>query len=127
MQSGLKPIILTEAGSKDLNQIYEVLEEMLLDIKNSVDINFKECQNKVFDLEKQMDILDKNAIDAYFERLKQGQFDTTSNYTDILSNLERIGDHMKNIASSIIDPFFKDFEIIGLKVEGEYKNVKKFN
>lgn len=117
---------LSKQGYEDLINLYEVLEEMLLDVSNSINNDFNILPTKVNSLEKKVDELEKNAREAYVNRLKSGEFDffTTSNFTDILSDLERIGDHLNNIASSIIDPSLKDKEITGLKGKEGVLNVK---
>lgn len=108
---------LSENGHKDLTKLYDTIEKMLLEVTESIESDFKTKPKTVFKLEEEVDELEKQAREGYLERLKQGEFEfySTSNFTDILSDLERIGDHLKNIAESIIDPSLKDKEITGLK------------
>lgn len=114
---------LSNNGKKDLQDLYLKIEKMLLEVSTSIKSDFKIKPTIVLTLEEQVDELEKAAREGYLKRLKEGEFEffSTSNFTDILSDLERIGDHLYNITSSIIDPSLKDKEITGLKI----KNISK--
>lgn len=110
-------------GKNDLEKIYTTIERMLLEVSTSIESDFKAVPKSVFLLEEEVDKLEKLAREGYLERLKEGEFQffSTSNFTDILSDLERIGDHLYNITNSIIDPSLKDKEITGLKIKQQGK------
>src|SRR5690625_1157981 len=111
---------LTNEGKEDLKEIYVVLNEMMLEIIKSIDYDFTYIPKNIVELEELVDKLEQQAKDNYGRRLKEGLFDfyQTSNYTDIISDLERIGDHLFNINHAIIDPMFEKTEITGLKIKG---------
>ncbi|PKK92992.1 MAG: Na/Pi cotransporter family protein [Tenericutes bacterium HGW-Tenericutes-6] len=100
--------LLSEEGSKDLKEIYQVLEEMLNDTLTAFMNQDIELAKKVVKLEDKVDELEELARYRYIERLKQGQvtFIKANNFSDILANLERIGDHLMNIVGSVIEPMY---------------------
>jgi len=67
-----------------------------------------EVAKRVIVNEDLIDDLEERARYKYIERLKNMQvsFVRAANYQDILANLERIGDHLENIAGSIIEPLY---------------------
>ena len=67
----------------------------------------KELARRVTELEDQIDTFEKRYKRNHIRRLKSGDCDVKSDviYTDTLRNLERIGDHADNIASSILTNF----------------------
>lgn len=111
---------LSKDGIVDLENLYSVLNEMMLEIIKSIDYDFTYIPRNIEELEELVDKLEQQAKDNYGLRLKDGTFDfyQTSNYTDIISDLERIGDHLYNINHAIVDPMFEKTEITGLKVKG---------
>lgn len=98
--------ILSEEGSKDLQEIYDCLETMLTDTLTALANHDVKLAKKVIALEDRVDQLEEAARYRYIERLKNREvvFVIAANYADILANLERIGDHLMNIASSVIEP-----------------------
>ncbi len=67
----------------------------------------KELAKKVTELEDQIDAFEKKFKRNHIRRLKAGTCDIRTDviFTDTLRNLERIGDHADNIASSILTNF----------------------
>ena len=110
---------LTDEGKNDLETLYEKLNEMLISVMESLYSNFSVKPTKVLQLEEEIDIIEEEARERYVKRLKEGVFDfyQTSNFTDILSDLERIGDHLNNIANIIIEPEPNNIEVTGLKTK----------
>lgn len=60
---------------------------------------------KVFENDREIDELEKNYRDKHIERLNNKECQTTSGivFLDVISNLERIGDHSTNIVGSVIE------------------------
>ncbi|MCT4583314.1 MAG: Na/Pi cotransporter family protein [Peptostreptococcaceae bacterium] len=65
----------------------------------------KDLAFKVISMEEQIDHMEKSCRMNHIYRLNQNQCSTESGilYLDLLSNLERIGDHASNIARAVID------------------------
>ncbi|VEU80549.1 Na/Pi cotransporter family protein [Haploplasma axanthum] len=108
---------LSIEGKKDMLNLYNLVDKMFISVKTSIESGYTYLPKDVLEIEKEVDILEENARLNYLQRLKVGEFDfaQTSNFTDILSDIERIGDHLNNIASSIIDPMQEDVKYTGLK------------
>ncbi|MBU1094705.1 MAG: Na/Pi cotransporter family protein [Firmicutes bacterium] len=100
--------LLSGEGSNDLNALYDVLEQMLNDTLESFANIDPIVARRVVENEDVVDELEERFRYRYIERLKNGEvtFIVAANYPDILSNLERIGDHLMNIASSVIEPLY---------------------
>lgn len=100
--------VLSQEGAKDLNAIYDVLNEMINDALNAFMNNDKIIAQRVVVNEDIVDELELSARYRYIERLKNREvtFTVAVNFNDILANLERIGDHLMNIASSVIEPMY---------------------
>ncbi len=99
---------LSVDGTTDLNELYDVLEQMLNDTLESYANIDPVVARRVVENEDIVDELEERFRYRYIERLKKGEitFIVAANYPDILSNLERIGDHLMNIASSVIEPLY---------------------
>jgi len=99
---------LSEEGHQDLTELYELLIDMMDVTLNAFANQDTELARKVIEMEDMVDELEEKFRYRYIERLKNGQvtFVISNNYADILANLERIGDHLMNIASSVIEPMY---------------------
>lgn len=97
---------LSEEGFEDLTNLYNKLTEMMEKTFESYYNNNAILAKDVLKIEEEIDSLEELYRYKYIERLKDGSISFTSNvnYVDILSNLERIGDHLHNIAGVIIEP-----------------------
>ncbi|MBU1140968.1 MAG: Na/Pi cotransporter family protein [Firmicutes bacterium] len=100
--------LLSAEGANDLNELYDVLSQMLDDTLESFARIDPVIARRVVENEDVVDELEERFRYRYIERLKNGEitFIVAANYPDILSNLERIGDHLMNIASSVIEPLY---------------------
>ncbi len=106
--------MLSEEGTRDLTQMYAVLGQMLKDTLESFKNQDIELAKQVVKTEDFVDELEEKFRYRYIERLKNQQvtFIKAANYADILANLERIGDHLMNIVSSVIEPMYVPQSII---------------
>lgn len=97
---------LSKGGEDDLKHYYRILEEMFDVTLASFIFNDIEKAKIAIEYEQLTDKLEEKFRSNYVERLKAGELNFTSktNYVEILSNMERIGDHLKNIAENIINP-----------------------
>jgi phosphate:Na+ symporter len=107
-------LALSEEGTKDLHEMYDALTAMLDDTLNAFINQDVELAHQVVVAENKIDEIEEKARYKYIERLKMGEitFVMAANYPDILANLERIGDHLMNIAGSIIEPLYVPLSII---------------
>ncbi len=105
-------VMLSEQGAKDLKTLFDLLSDMLNDTLEAFASNNLELASKVVTYEDLVDDIEERFRYDYIERLKSGQVMVASNYPDILANLERIGDHLMNIASSVIEPMYIPQNII---------------
>ncbi len=101
-------LLLSEEGTRDLHEFYDVLEEMLDDTLTAFMNQDVELARKVVKTEDLVDELEERFRYRFIERLKNGDvtFVVANNFADILANLERIGDHLMNIVSSVIEPMY---------------------
>lgn len=100
--------MLSDDGRKELEELFTLLLSMLDDTLVSFQNGDVELAKKVVENEDLVDDLEELFRYRYIERLKNGQitFVVAENYADILSNLERIGDHLTNIAGAVIEPLY---------------------
>ncbi|MDX9691878.1 MAG: Na/Pi cotransporter family protein [Acholeplasmataceae bacterium] len=107
-------LALSEEGTKDLQEMFEALTGMLEDTLNAFINQDVELAHHVVIAENKIDEIEEKARYKYIERLKLGEitFVMAANYPDILANLERIGDHLMNIAGSIIEPLYVPLSIL---------------
>ena len=87
-----------------------MFKQVRLAYKDSIEALTKENEElakKVTELEDKIDAFEKKFKKNHIRRLKAGTCDIGSDviFTDTLRNLERIGDHADNIASSILTNF----------------------
>ncbi len=106
--------LLSDEGTKDLIQMYTVLGEMLNDTLESFKNQDVELAKKVVQTEDLIDEMEERFRYRYIERLKNLEvtFVRAANFPDILANLERIGDHLMNVVSSVIEPMYVPQSVI---------------
>ena len=110
-----KNMRLSQAGTAELNQMYDTLEAMMADTIVALEAHDVIAANRIIEKENRIDQLEKEFRYRYFERLKKKEV-SVENYADILANMERIGDHMHNIASAVIQPLYVPQQAIIPKV-----------
>jgi phosphate:Na+ symporter len=110
----LESQLLTPEGTSDLQEIYSVLDRMIKNTLEAFNHQDIELAKKVVLDEDLIDELEEKFRYRYIERLKNKEvtFVKAANYPDILSNLERIGDHLMNVASSVIEPLYVPQSVI---------------
>ncbi len=103
---------LTEDGSKDLEKMYDTLEMMVKTSIISLPIFDKSSAQNVINAEESVDEMEETFRIKHIERVNKGicTYSNSDHYLDILSNLERIGDHCHNIANNIIAEEYCQFD-----------------
>ncbi len=99
---------LSEFGRKELDHIFKVINEMVDDTLYAFEYQDIERAKLVVKNEDLIDELEVKYRYRHIDRLKEGviKYGIAENYVDILSNLERIADHLMNVASSVIEPLY---------------------
>ncbi len=96
---------LSSQGEEELHFMYEKISDMVNNSYESLRDWNVSCANIVVDTESIVDELEEKYRKHHVERLTKGICSVSSldYYVDILSNLERIGDHTYNIAHNVIN------------------------
>jgi phosphate:Na+ symporter len=91
-----------------LDKTVETFENALLCLEK----NDQELAHKVIDSDDEIDEMEKKFRRAHITRLNEGRCtgDAGAIYLDLLSNLERIGDHSVNIAQYVIEDYLASIQ-----------------
>ncbi|GFR35264.1 Na/Pi cotransporter family protein [Thermobrachium celere] len=98
-------LIFSEDAIRELHEIYNVAKYAVDSAVEALhDFDFTKAQ-KVLEAEGKIDIMEKQLRNEHIERLNKGICMTTSGtiFLDLISNIERIGDHSNNIAQMVLD------------------------
>ena len=98
-----KKLTFSDKAMEELEGMYKYTlnaVDMSIDTFNTRDVN---KVKEVKAIEERIDILEKELRASHIKRLNQGICNATVGavFLDIISNLERIGDHAMNIAESV--------------------------
>lgn len=100
-----KNVEITPEGVEELKNIYNYTN-LAMDIAiESYKNNDKQKAVSIEQTEKRIDELQKEYRDAHIRRLNAGRCSALAGilFLDLISNLERVGDHAKNIADTIAE------------------------
>jgi phosphate:Na+ symporter len=100
-------MVFSKTALKELDLMFRKSRASFSKSVNVLVSGDKEKAQKVLDLEKEIDGLTSQFEQNNYERMNQKRCDTKSSvvFTELLRNLERISDHSRNIAMSIIHGF----------------------
>lgn len=101
-----RKLAFTSAGQEELTDLFNLAEEAMMSATDGVRNEDIEAANRAaIDLENQIDNREKTLREHHIERLNKGQCTAEGGiaFVDILSNLERIGDHAHNFAMIVRD------------------------
>lgn len=106
-------MVLSPDAKKELSKLYDVVKEAIKYTLEAFENYDLEAANKVMELE---DIIDKLVLKnrkRHIQRINTDMSTETSDgfYVDILSNVERIGDHCTNIVTNIIQENYYNDEL----------------
>lgn len=103
---------LSEDGKQDLNQLFDTIMQMM---QKTFDAFYQWDKTKALEVDKIEEEVDK--LEAFFHQRHIHRVDSgacsylnTDHYVEILSNLERLGDHLDNIAESIATSYHLPIE-----------------
>ncbi|MDX6153216.1 Na/Pi cotransporter family protein [Marinococcus sp. PL1-022] len=98
-------VTLSPEAYKDLNQMYELTMSTFSRSIEALEQDDHEIAGQVLTQEEEIDRLERQLRKKHILRLNEGQCSGSAGivFVDILSNLERIGDHAVNIAETVLD------------------------
>lgn len=99
-----KDLHLTEDGTQDLEQMFDTLLQMTDGTVKAIVEWDNDIAEEARVYEDQIDRLEEVLHERHIHRVNAGvcSFHNTEHYVEILSNIERMGDHLTNILDSII-------------------------
>ena len=91
-------------GRDDVKEMHQEIEKMITLTLESLESFEPETAQKVLVQEEKVNKLEMKMRNAHIKRLKSGDCKVTAgiNFLDIISNMERIGDHLTNVANAVI-------------------------
>lgn len=98
-------IKFSQEAINELNDIYTYARDSIKDAIDGFEFNSHEKANNVFVIEERIDNLEEALRASHIYRLSKGVCDAVGGalFLDVISNLERVGDHSANIAESILN------------------------
>ncbi len=108
---------LSSEGTEDLKTMFDALNKMVKLSTDSINTWNKDEAREVITIESSVDEMEEVFRKRHIIRINKG-ICTVSDldyYVEILSNLERIGDHADNIANNVVNDEFAENPITGLK------------
>ncbi len=95
-----KKLPFSEKANEELTAMAAVATNAIKTAVKSMDTEDEEEANKVIDIEERIDSLEETLRQKHIKRLSEGACRPRSGviYLDVISNIERVGDHAMNIA-----------------------------
>jgi phosphate:Na+ symporter len=96
---------LTDTANENLNEMFELTLMTLNRAVKALEENNVDLANEVLGLEDKIDKMERTLRKQHIIRMNEGVCDGNAGivFVDIISNLERIGDHSVNIAEAVIE------------------------
>jgi len=109
-----KKLPFTENGTKELSDAFELVTDMVSVTVNALRQYDDTIAKDVISREYLVDEMERTLRDAHIDRLNKAQCHPHSGliFIELIHNLERIGDHCKNIAEAILN----DVEVVPAKI-----------
>ncbi len=107
-----KGLYLSEDGIQDLSQMFDELLLMADNTLKAILENSKEYAKIASDCENEIDKMEDIFHERHVHRVNSGvcSFNNTEHYVEILSNIERMGDHLENICESILNDEYCQYD-----------------
>ena len=99
-------LAFSDIAKKEFQEMFDVIEKMFdlsfMIFDNGTRVNLK----KLHDLETQTDALKNKLSSAHYERIQKHtcKMENSPFYTSLVSQLERVADHLVNVGYSIVNP-----------------------
>ena len=103
-------LAFSETAKKEFQRMFDVIEEMFelsfVIFHDRTEVNLK----KLHDLENQTDQLKNELSTSHYERIQKNEckMENSPFYTTLVSELERVADHLVNVGYSIVNPIGDD-------------------
>ncbi|WP_410489386.1 Na/Pi cotransporter family protein [Bacillus sp. DTU_2020_1000418_1_SI_GHA_SEK_038] len=97
-------VLISDSAMADLDDMFMLTISTVSEALEALDHNDKEAALHVVQKEEEIDKMERKLRKQHILRLNEGQCSAQAGivYVDIVSNLERIGDHAVNIAEAIL-------------------------
>ncbi|MFW5888887.1 MAG: Na/Pi cotransporter family protein [Bacillota bacterium] len=101
-------LCFNEGSRKEINNLFELIRKSLEDGYKAYFNQDIEAANRIIEREDKIDVLVKEYRKNHINRINDRKIEGTASgyYVDILSNLERIADHLENIALNTVNDTF---------------------
>ena len=103
-------LAFSDTAKKEFQRMFDIIEEMFelsfVIFHDRSEVNLK----KLHDLENQTDQLKNELSTAHYERIQKNEckMENSPFYTTLVSELERVADHLVNVGYSIVNPIGDD-------------------
>jgi phosphate:Na+ symporter len=106
-------IPFSDKALKELTNLFNKVEETYSTAITAMKQRSELLAKQAVELEDEVDVLERKSKRAHIKRTTAGICAPEADvmFTEILRNLERIGDHADNIAYDILDTFYNHFQI----------------
>jgi phosphate:Na+ symporter len=98
-------VLITEKAQEDLNNMFDLTMSTVKQAIKALEKDDREEALAVVQKEDQIDKMERNYRKKHIIRMNEGDCSVSAGivFVDIISNLERIGDHAVNIAEAVLD------------------------
>ncbi|MDV2683167.1 Na/Pi cotransporter family protein [Alkalihalophilus lindianensis] len=97
-------VVMSDTALSDLNEMFELTISTLQEAISSLDLGDTDKARSVLEKEDLIDKMERKLRKQHIQRVNEGRCSGGAGivFVDIVSNLERIGDHSVNIAEAVI-------------------------
>jgi phosphate:Na+ symporter len=99
-----KKLSFTDDAMKDLTLMWNELSSMMIETAEALKKNDPSVAESVLEREHRINLFQEDLKDSHVSRLNSGQCNMISGvvFIDLVDNLEKIGDHLTNVAQGVI-------------------------
>ena len=101
-----KDLAFSDTAKKEFQEMFDVIEKMFVLAFAIFDNGTRVNLRKLHDLETKTDELKNQLSSAHYERIQKNmcKMENSPFYTTLVSELERVADHLVNVGYSIVNP-----------------------